>query len=75
MTNYGVGVENLVELSQLEEKDLFVIFLLQVPVLCHAWSEISPLTGRYVQSCCIVVKVIWPPSHLVHNEFRLEELR
>ena len=35
MAQYSVGVENLVELAQFEEYDLFVIFLFYLPELNH----------------------------------------
>ena len=43
LTNYCIVVEDLIELSKLEEKDLVKVVTLDFPVLTHGRGEVRPL--------------------------------
>lgn len=68
-------VEHFVELAELEEDDLVEVVALYPPVLLHCFSEALGSLRRNVESCWIVLGMVWPSSFVVTTSLRCCPLR
>lgn len=75
LTDDCVTEENLVELAQLEEKNLLKVVHFELPELRHCRRKVFPVGLGDQQSCWVVVWMVRSPILLVSDVLRLQEFR